>query len=583
MARLRFARGGWGLVPTALCLLTVLAASTPLGLAWGAELTAEVQQRLAAGEFGPALAAANGAANPAERDELMKQIAAAQAGAGARRAALDTVSEISGDLARKAALGSMAASSQGSSPRGARGGMGQADFTELIDLIQTTVKPDSWEDVGGPGALAEFRSGVSVDAAGLLRKLPTNTDRSLIAIHRAGMDAATTGDPHKSAVLRKVSLTRLEREVQLLHAQGRHPSEAMQTLAGLKRIKYILVYPDTGDIVLAGPAGDWRRDADGRLVDVEKGAPVANLDDLVVTLRNAYLEHSRFGCSIDPRKGNLAAAKAVNEKWSKQPLKTGQRDRWLNEFRGAMGRQDISMYGIDRRTHAGLVLVEADYRMKLVGIGLEEGTLGVTSYLATVELDKDGNPPPMNVLRWWFTLNYDALAATDSRDAFELRGPGVKVLSENELLNERGERVHTGSSDELTKRFAESFTKHFDKLATKYPIYAELRNVFDLALVSAVLQSHDLPGQVGWHMTHFGPGGEYEPALGPAPTEVESVLNHRIIGGKHVVAAVSGGVRVDAHELAGREAVKTDTYGVLSGDRRASTPNQLPRRAWWWD
>jgi len=147
----------------------------------------------------------------------------------------------------------------------------------------------------------------------------------------------------------------------------------METLAGLKRIKYILVYPDTGDIVLAGPAGDWRRDAEGRFVDAENGAPVLNLDDLIVTLRNAYSDAGRFGCSINPRQDNLAAANAVNEKWSKQPLKPGQREKWLAEFRGAMGRQDIEVYGIDRRTHAGRVLIEADYRMKLVGIGLEEG------------------------------------------------------------------------------------------------------------------------------------------------------------------------------------------------------------------
>src|SRR5436190_21169583 len=181
------------------------------------------------------------------------------------------------------------------------------------------------------------------------------------------MDATHTGDLGRAAVLRKVSLTRLEREVQLLAAQGRDPNEAMQTLAGLQRIKYILVYPDAGDIVLAGPAGDWRRDAEGRFVD-EKGAPVLNLDDLVVTLRNAYTNHGRFGCSIDPRPDNLGEAKAVLEKWSKQPLKPGQRDKWLGEIRGALGRQDITMHGIDRRTHAGRVLVEADYRMKLVGI-----------------------------------------------------------------------------------------------------------------------------------------------------------------------------------------------------------------------
>jgi hypothetical protein len=228
-------------------------------------------------------------------------------------------------------------------------------------------------------------------------------------------------------------------------------------------------------------------------------------------------------------------------------------------------------------------LIEADYRMKLVGIGLEEGTLGVANYLSTVEVGKDGSLPPMNVLRWWFTLNYDALSATDSRNAFELRGPGVKVLSENEMLTERGERVHTGDSDELTKRFAESFTKHFDKLSTKYPIYAELRNVFDLSLVAAVIHGHDLPGQVGWHMTHFGPGGEYAPALSTAPTEVESVMNHRVIGGRHVVAAVSGGVRVETNGLAGREAVKTDTYGLMATEHGVSKPKEMPRRTWWWD
>jgi hypothetical protein len=264
-------------------------------------------------------------------------------------------------------------------------------------------------------------------------------------------------------------------------------------------------------------------------------------------------------------------------------LRPGQRTRWLSEFREALGRQEIQVYGIDPRTRAARVMVEADYRMKLVGIGLEEGVLGVKSYLDTVELGPDGKPPPMNVLRWWFTLNYDGLAATAGNDAFELRGPGVKVLSENELLTERGERVHTGTSDELNSQFAQSFTKHFEALAAKYPVYADLRNVFDLALVAALLRSHDLPGQVGWHMTHFGPEGDYVPRLGAAPTEVDSVMNHRVLGGKHVVAAVSGGVTVDARSLAARQAVKTDEYGLMASERKAATPQKLPRRSWWWD
>ena len=37
---------------------------------------------------------------------------------------------------------------------------------------------------------------------------------------------------------------------------GRRPTEAMQVLAGLERIEYVFVYPGSGDLVLAGPAGD---------------------------------------------------------------------------------------------------------------------------------------------------------------------------------------------------------------------------------------------------------------------------------------------------------------------------------------
>ncbi|HEY2415300.1 MAG TPA: DUF1598 domain-containing protein [Pirellulaceae bacterium] len=581
MARWNFARRS-RYVRLALASAYLVFMAAPL--AFAGDPTTDVAARLAAGEFGPAIEAASAIKDPAVRDNALANVAAKQAKSGARRAALETVGDVSSDLARKSILSSMAASYGPNTKNntGARGGAAMADFDSLIELITTTLKPDSWDDVGGPGAVDQFAGGVYVDAIGLLQKLPPNTNRSLVALHKASLEAGQTSDPRREAGLRKVSLTRLEREVQLLHAQGRDPSEAMQTLAGLKRVKYLLVYPESGDIVIAGPAGNWHRDLEGRFVD-DSGAPVLNLDDLVVTLRNSLTDNGRFGCSINPRQDNLAAAKAVNDKWSKEPLKTGQRQKWLAEFRDAMGQQDITVHGIDPRTRAGRILIEADYRMKLVGIGLEEGTLGVASYLSTVEAAKDGNPLPMNVLRWWFTLNYDALAATDKRDAFELRGPGVKVLSENEMLTERGERVHTGDSDELTKRFADSFTKHFDKLAVKYPIYAELRNVFDLALVAAVIQSHDLAGQVGWHMTHFGPNGEYSPILATAPKEVESVMNHRVIGNKHVIAAVSGGVRVETSTVAAKDTVKTDASGSISSDRNANQPKQLDRRTWWWD
>ncbi len=71
----------------------------------------------------------------------------------------------------------------------------------------------------------------------------------------------------------------------MLLAAGRHPGEAMQVLAGLQRIQYVFVYPESGDLVLAGPAGDWRPGPENIIVGADTGLPVVRLDDLVVVLR----------------------------------------------------------------------------------------------------------------------------------------------------------------------------------------------------------------------------------------------------------------------------------------------------------
>jgi hypothetical protein len=219
-------------------------------------------------------------------------------------------------------------------------------------------------------------------------------------------------------------------------------------------------------------------------------------------------------------------------------------------------------------------------------MGLEEGTPGVESYLDLIKIPAGQNPPPMGVLRWWFTLDYQAVLASQDRQAFAIRGQGVKVLSENELLTAEGKRVHTGESEPLNRQFAQSFTEHFAALCKKYPVYADLRNICDLALVGALIGAEDLPGRAGWHMTFFGDPEAYRVELGPAPKEVETVANYRVIrsGNKiHTIAGVSGGVRVDPERLVSTGAIEIDRYGALKAERSTAEPKQLPLEAWWWD
>jgi len=217
-------------------------------------------------------------------------------------------------------------------------------------------------------------------------------------------------------------------------------------------------------------------------------------------------------------------------------------------------------------------------------MGLEPGVPGVEDYLDRIVVPAGQAPPPLDVLRWWFTLDYEGIYATADRGAFEFRGTGVKVLSENELLTQQGKRVHTGKSEDLNRAFARDFTEHFAELADRYPVYADLQNVADLALACAVIEAEGMPSRSRWHRTYFCNGKACKVQLGNAPEEVETVIRHRLINQRHIVAGVSGGVIIHTKPLASRDKIRTERAGPMASEYQASRPPQdIPWNAWWWD
>jgi hypothetical protein len=478
---------------------------------------------------------------------------------------------------------------------GRQGAGANADFESLMDLIQSTVATATWaENGGGEAEMRPFPTGVLVDAAGTLRLRSKDSRAGQLVAKRGAVPrepekatfdvtAAKTA-VRKESALRYVSLPRLEREMTRRQA-AREPLEpAMLTLAGLQRVQYVFVYPESGDLVLAGPAGDWRVD-DGRIVSTRTLHPVVRLDDLLVLLRRGEdAARSHFGCSINPRQEALAKTQAFLASSSKKPLEAGRRKQWLGELRDTVGKQDIEIFGIEPASRVASVLVEADYHMKLIGMGLADGVAGVDSYLDSVSYfakRAGASPPPMSVLRWWFALNYQSIESSPDESAFELVGQGVRVLSENELLAQQGRRVHTGQSDPLNRQFAESFTAHFTELAAKYPVYGELRNIFDLAMTVALIQNEGLAERVKWSPTLFTSREELPLPQAAVPRQVETVINHRVVNRTQIIAGVSGGVMVAPEDVL-RESRTSDSN--LRPDQKDASPAQkVDAGAWWWD
>ncbi|MDB4374593.1 DUF1598 domain-containing protein [bacterium] len=553
----------------------------------------EINAHLQAGEFSVALKLADSLPSNS-RDNWLSKISAHQFDSGAYQTAYQTAGMIDGELPRSDSLSGLYAN-HNRPPATPRGGITESDFLPLIDLITGTIQPDSWLDTGqGLGTIQAFPAGVFVNSSGVLSKIRARKANGSAEILRQAVAQTGRGILTWSSPLRKISLTRLERAAQLLTAQGHTLDESMRNLAGLYAITHLIFYPETGEIVIAGPAGPWEFDEHQRAINLRSGKPILQLDDLVNCLRNANSHDGKFGCSITPRQENLVATK----NFLASTTLTGR--QWSEKAQSTLGEQDIEVFGIPRGTHTARVLVEADYRMKLLGMGLEKSIPEIPSYMDRLKLKPDGTLPAFSVVRWWFTLNDQPVSASPDETVFTFNGSTVKVLSENEFVNQDGDRIHTGKSDIPTRGFARDFTAHFNKISDKYPVYNQLKNIFDLALVAEIVRQKQATGKASWEQTFFGLPKEptssnpietqlaYPMKNDHIATKVKSVISEKHLRSRQPdsrrdfhILGVSGGVSVSSADQLTKSIIQNSSSEL--DDRLKNQTPDLQVQRWWWD
>lgn len=538
-------------VVTAICLGASFATVHAVEAASN-ETAIQVTAHLAAGEFGAAQDLTRRVSDRSEQKALQQQITAAQYAAGE------------------------------SLPAKLGGGGAMADFKSLIELITQNTGGD-WEMISGVGGtLNEYPYGVSVAPQGLLHRL-TREDQTgtLASLGQQARRADLNADVARRSDLRLVSLTRLEKAVAARLANGDAVTETMARLAGLSQIKYVIADSETGDILIGGPAEGWQYNAQGQPVGTINGRPTLQLDDLVTVLRTFASGDESFGCSINTREASVTALADFVKSSHSRPLSPSSVRHWVGRLQEKLGRQDIAIWGVPADSRIARVIVEADYRMKLIGIDKLKAGRDFPSYFDLLA----GNPDEgqtMQALRWWLTMKYDAVAHSTDRSVFEIQGSSVLCQSENQIQTKDGKHLATGKSEATNQAFADQFTASYSKLAARDPVFAELQNIFDLALVSALIQHERLADRVNWKLTSFAPQGDYLPAHYAVPKEVESVANHRVYNGRDIVVQVAGGVQGDVMSVV-KDAKRTAESPRLKNIARQSQPSDLPAGRWWWD
>ena len=483
-------------------------------------------------------------------------------------------------------------------PGGSGGGVTLSDFQPLINLIQSTINTEIWSEGGGSGSIQAYAQGVFADAEGTLRfelavkpnagdkAVDVDVNDSPVAKALKTRPPAIAGDARQASELRFVSLPRLELAL-ARHIQQRKalPAEVL-TFAGLQRIKYVIVVPamdeQPGDLILAGPAGDWRTDESGMIVSEDHGQPIVRIDDFLTLWRRPDFTEP-FGVTINPTEAGLAAMQEYVKTSTVKPIKRSKRDAWVDGIRKSIGEQSVQFFSLIPDSHVAKALLTADYHMKCIGMGIAEPVDGIESYLDTVELGPNGQVPPMSVLRWWFAMDYQPVAVSQNNQVFELRGIGAKVLSENQLMAVRGKRIRTGESEKLNAQFAAAFTKQFKEICEKYPLYGELRNIFDLSMTLALIDKQSLVERSGWQPSLMLDSVALQLPKAQVAAEVDTIANYRVIDKKVIVAGVSGGVWIDSQKQLVTQ--PKDIAGSLSEIRLKEQTNVSADQpiVWWWD
>jgi hypothetical protein len=422
------------------------------------------------------------------------------------------------------------------------------------------------------------QAGVVVDARGVLRaKTAADSDGQLTRQRIAAARASLSPKVAASSKLRYISLRRLEEAVR---AHQGAATEEMRNLAGLLRIHYVFLYPDSKDIVIAGPAEGWVNDGFGRPVGLNSGRPVVRLEDLVEALR-AFPPGGQptrlIGCSIDPTKEGLAAMQQFLLRIGSTAT-PNDTQFIVNGLQSSLGLQTVSVNGVSPKTHFAMVLVEADYRMKLIGIGLEKPPVRLISY---VDRARPSAVRRNALQRWYFVPDYECVRTGDEGAAMELVGDGVKLVGQSELVASSGQRQAAARTDPASQAFVTAFTQKYAALAEKSPVYAELRNLIDLAVAAAYIQHEDFYAKAGWKMDFFGDEAAFTVETYDMPKQVASAIN-AIWRGTTLMTPIAGGVHIEPTQALASGNRLPDEDGKVSKAHQ-QVKIQLAKGQWWWD
>lgn len=429
---------------------------------------------------------------------------------------------------------------------------------------------------GGNGGQGQFPGGILINPSGLIDRavVPQGGGVSLQKQLKNAAQQNLASDLNQPSDLRKISLRQLELEIVRQLGEGRSLSPDVRFLAGLTRIDFVFFIDEGHDVIIAGPAEGFAPLNSGRFVGVETGRPVLCLDDFLIALRGVA-DQTAVGCSIDPDPQKLA----TSQQWLKQnasPATVDVARARLERMVQLQGAWNITTFGVPEDSRLCLAMIEADYLMKRIAIGVDNpGIKGLKSSLALA------GPGDNMMRRWWFAPHYKTLERNADGTAFQMSGPRLQLFAQEELMEENGNLIDADFSQASSEKFAKLFNARLDELARRVAAFADLQNIFDVLTAVAIVHDGQSKGTVSWKPDVLLDAEQLPTTAYSAAKETSPMLNVKMSGGSLIIGAFSGGVTFRPAQVVRQFTVTSnpETSPKLASPKSPAESNDR----WWWD
>jgi hypothetical protein len=169
------------------------------------------------------------------------------------------------------------------------------------------------------------------------------------------------------------------------------------------------------------------------------------------------------------------------------------------------------------------------------------------------------------------------VARSEDGLVWELRGQGVKALTEENTLDADGEiKARRGKTSPMAEKWADHMTERYDELSGKIAVFGELRNLMDLCVVAAIIEIHGLRNAANCELPLiYDNASPVATETWNSPKTIDTVCSF-VRTRKSMLVTASGGVQIESWQVASttQEETKLAELRKVVGSGGNS---------WWWN